>query len=342
MMSNVQIREYVKTNIKGNFWKILGYLFLITFFQTIITEIVNAVFKNVALASIVSTFISILIVALVTPLKVGFYKILVAILEKKGTKISMIFDYYKDFGALFVLGLVGNALISVSGIFTGLLDLLNLDLGLVQSLLSLALRIIGLIAELVYIGILYLYISNPKMSLGELISTGYNKMNGKKGQIFGLSLMYLWPAILLILIAVAIISVYLISIGVSEINGDLLADVEYFLSTSLAVMMSALLFFVAGFIYLICILPKYQMAQAVFYTQVMGQSLFANNSSVNNGMISEVPINPVNIASNMPNGTIDTIPVAEAPVSSQQVSFCPNCGTKVEGAFCINCGTKVK
>lgn len=41
MMSNAEIRKFVKENIKGNFWKILGFNFLVSLLTSMISNVLT-------------------------------------------------------------------------------------------------------------------------------------------------------------------------------------------------------------------------------------------------------------------------------------------------------------
>ena len=276
MMSNAEIRRFVQEKIRGNYWKILGFSFLVGLIKSIVSSILS--FDNV----IVDLILTILITAAATPLTVGFYRILVDILENKPTKTNTLFAYFNNFLNLFVLGLVANLIMQIGNI----IDLFNTtDLGIVNNILSivsLIALIFGIVVEIVYIGILYLYVINPNMDIKSLVNTGREKMKGHTVNAFTLVLSYLWPILLMIAIGVALVAIFAASFILSIDFYDA-TSLENFLEMSPGMLIFLLIYIVIIAIAAFFIAPRVSLAQAVFYSQVMGLRL-SNGNQVNNSM----------------------------------------------------------
>lgn len=276
MMSNTEIRRFVHEKIRGNYWKILGFSFLVGLIKSIVSSILS--FDNV----IVDLILTILITAAATPLTVGFYRILVDILENKPTKTNTLFTYFNNFFNLFALGLVANLIIKIG-------DIINLfntaDLGIVSNILaiiSLIAIIFGIVVEIIYTGILYLYVINPNMNIKSLVNTGREKMKGHTFNAFALLLSYLWPILLMIVIGIALVAIFTTSFILSIDIYDA-SILENFLEVSPGMIIFFAIYIVILAIIAFFIAPRLSFAQAVFYSQVMGLKL-SNGNQVNNSM----------------------------------------------------------
>lgn len=274
MMSNAEIRKFVKENIKGNFWKILGFNFLVSLLTSMISNVLT--FEN----EFINLVFAVIAAGVTTPITVGFYRILIDILEKKDAKIDTLFEYFKDFLNLFILGFIGNLAISIGSMFF---------------------VIPGVILQIIYTGILYLYLLNPKMKLQDLARDGFQKMGANIWRAFTLTLSYTWPIIIMVFVfCIMLFSIFFSNLAAYTSGMDfstLLVSNTYSLIFSIVLVIILL-------IVSLYIGPRLSLAQAVFYSQIMGNS----KNAVNKPMKAE---------------------------------FCPNCGSKVSGNFCTNCGNKL-
>lgn len=310
MMSNAEIRKYVKDNIKGKYGKILGFALLVGLISGIASGIVNVLLGALSKNDVLGALLTGLAAAVVAPLTVGLYKAVMNIVENKEVKIDNLFDYFKDFSNLFIIGAICNIAIE---------------------LIDAVVPIIGTLLEYFYIGMLYLYIFNPTMKPMDVIKNGFEKMKNKFWDAFILNLSYTWPIIVVILVAALVLfagnadSFFTI---VRSGNWNLL-----FSGNTVTAVIAAILLLLAV-AYVIVVNPLVYMSQNMLYTQIMKNG--AAIPTVN-------PQNPVNAASvNVPNANnVNAQPMNNAANPTTPASFCTNCGSKVEGAFCTNCGNKI-
>ena len=95
MQSNQEIRLYVNKNITGKRGTIFLALFIISAITGVFTSFIDTNNQGLQL------LINLLVNGLVTPLTVGFYKLLIDLVNNKKVNISQIFDYYQYIYPLF-------------------------------------------------------------------------------------------------------------------------------------------------------------------------------------------------------------------------------------------------
>ena len=306
MMSNAEIRKYVKDNIKSKYGKILGFALLVGLISGIASGIVNALLGALSKNDVLGAVLTGLAAAVITPLTVGLYKAVMNMVENKEAKIDNLFDYFKDFVNLFIVGIICNIAIE---------------------LINAVVPLIGTILEYFYIGMLYLYIFNPTMKPMDVIKNGFEKMKNKFWDAFILNLSYTWPIIVVILVAALVLfagnadSFFTI---VRSGNWNLL-----FSGNTVTAVIAAILLLLAV-AYAIVVNPLVYMSQTIFYTQIMKNGAQAN--------VQPVAVQPLTQPA---NPTVQPTNNNVAATPTTPASFCTNCGSKVEGAFCTNCGNKI-
>lgn len=306
MMSNAEIRKYVKDNIKSKYGKILGFALLVELISGIASGIVKALLGALPKNDVLGAVLTGLAAAAVTPLTVGLYKAVMNILENKEAKIDNLFDYFKDFVNLFIVGIICNIAIE---------------------LINAVVPLIGTILEYFYIGMLYLYIFNPTMKPMDVIKNGFEKMKNKFWDAFILNLSYTWPIIVVILVAALVLfagNTNNFTAIVRSGNWDLL------FSGNTVTSVLAIILLLLAVAYAIVVSPLVYMSQTIFYTQIMKNGAQANVQPVAVQPLTQ----PANPTVQPTNNNVAANPTTPA-------SFCTNCGSKVEGAFCTNCGNKI-
>ena len=252
MMSNEEIRKYVKENIKGQYGRILGFTIIVALMTLIASSVINLLLNPLLTSEFLEAVAGALVAALLTPLTVGLYKILIDIINKRDAKFDDLFAYFNNFKDLFILGIIGNLCIELSN--------------LVLSLLS-------LLIELFYIGMLYLYIFNPNIKLKDSINVTFDKMKIKIWSLILLSLSYTWPVIVAILIAAVIPGSIITSLFTT---GNI--SVAHASGSAVNIIFIAVLFLFA-IIYMFFISPYSNMAHALFYMQVLGNQITPNQAN---------------------------------------------------------------
>ena len=288
MFDYSEARKYTKENIGGKKGKIVGYAILYAIFNGILSSILgsfNGLFGFMA---------PVIIAAVLTPLNVGFFRMMTNFVNNKEVKFSMFFDDYKYFVNLFVIGLACNFVIALGNkIF------------------------IGWLLSLIYAGILYFFIYNSNLSIGDLFSKSLKRVKDYLGGIIILALSYVWP-IIVATVVYLIIAVIIITITAAFGIKTLIAltsveDLLPLLSATIPFALITIIFSIIIIILAFIIIPKYLFAEARFFS--------AFNESKE-----EVKEAKVEKTGNAENGA----------------NFCSNCGSKVTGKFCTNCGSKIK
>lgn len=276
MFSYKEARKYTKEHINGKSSTIFGYAILCIIFKSLITGFLGN------FDGILGILAPAVAAAVVTPIQVGLFRIVTNIMNNKQISISMLFDDYKYFGNLFVIGFLGNLIISVGYKF----------------------YILGLLLDFIYIGILYLFLYNPNLSLGDFFNKAFEKIKSYFSECIILELSYYWPILLASVIYAVISTIIIIAFAVTNINEIVniskIEDLIVLLSAFVPIVILTIIFIIILIIMIVRIIPRVLLAEAKFY------SVFANKE--------------VKAKSN----------------------FCPKCGSKVEGDFCTNCGNKIK
>ena len=279
MFSSKEARKYTKENIGGKAGTILGYAILYYIFKGLISGALSS------FDGVLGFLTPIVVSALLTPIHVGLFRIMTSILKNKKPSFSMLFEDYKYFVNLFVIGLAFNAAIQF----------------------GYKIYVLGVIVEYIYIGALYFFIYNSNLSIGEYFSKFFEKLKDYFGEGIILELSYCWPIALTALIY-GIISVMAIVLTTvynfdSLLNISSAEDLLTILSAFIPLVIVTILFVIAMITLTIIIVPRLLFAEAKFYSAFETE----NNEK-----------------------------------KEKKNSFCPNCGSKVNGNFCESCGTKIK
>ena len=241
MQSNQEIRLYVSKNISGKRGIIFLALFIISFITGIFTNLIDANNQWLQL------LINLLVNGLATPLTVGFYKLLIDLINNKKVNISQIFDYYQYIYPLFFVGILANLAISVGSI----------------------LIIPGIILNIIYTGALYIFAVHPTRDF-HFLSEANEKLKNKKMQLFTLTLSYVWPIILILLAYLIILVGTLLMSGVSLVSlyGDTFMwnAVDNVLFSSVTIAIISVILAITLIIYAIIAIPSLNLAVARFMT----------------------------------------------------------------------------
>lgn len=241
MQSNQEIRLYVNKNITGKRGTIFLALFIISAITGVFTSFIDTNNQGLQL------LINLLVNGLVTPLTVGFYKLLIDLINNKKVNISQIFDYYQYIYPLFFVGILANLAISVGSI----------------------LIIPGIILNIIYTGALYIFAVHPTRDF-HFLSEANEKLKNKKMQIFTLCLSYVWPIILIFFAYIVILIGNLITSGISLVTlfGDAFMwnAVGNVLFSSLTIIILSAVLLIVLIVYAIVVIPSLNLAVARFMT----------------------------------------------------------------------------
>ena len=277
MFSCKEARKFVKENISGKRGTIIGYAILYYIVKGLISGVLND------LDGVLGYLLPVLISAVLTPVHVGLFRIITNVLNGKKASFSMLFEDYKHFVNLFIIGLVFNFIIQV----------------------GYKVYIVGFIFQCIYIGVLYFFVYNSELSLGEFFNKVFEKIKEYFFEAILLELSYIWPFILLAFvygIAAIIIIIAVLSLNIDRVtNFTSIEDVLPILSSAIPLVIITIIFVILAITLIIIIIPKLLLAEAKFY------SVFETNND-----------------------------------KKSESKFCPNCKTEVKGKFCTNCGTKIK
>ena len=301
MLQNSEIRSFVKEKIKGNAARIFGVSLLSSLLMLIITQLLGMVFAFVN-SELLEWILSAAITGCSAPLTVGLYKYVINITTGQEAHAGMLFDYYKYFGKIFVVGLVGTLAFSIG---------------------FMLLIIPGLIIYIIYMGMLYMIAMNPTLSLGELYNKVITALKGYKSQGIFLTLSYAWQYLVagVVYIVLAIIT---LGTTVIEAISNNLTDAEALtsiLGSTIAFVGISLLFGIICIVLSVYLTPRLMMAQTKFYLLLL---------------------NPKTEKSKEITATTEEKKeelTTEEDASTSK--FCPNCGNPVVGNFCTNCGNKM-
>ena len=195
MFSHQEARQYVKKNISGKKATILGYFILYTIFQSVVSSLVSNKFDGT-----LAFFISAVVAGAITPVKVGFYRIMRNILEAKAVKFEMLFSDYKNFFNLFVIGAVCNVII-------------NFGYKLFY--------IPGFFFSVIYTGILYFYVYNSDLTLEKFAAKVSKKIGAYWVNAVILELSYIWLFILISIAYVILTIIFGFIFGTGVLNSIL-------------------------------------------------------------------------------------------------------------------------
>ncbi len=244
-------RKYAKENITGKKGRIFGYYILYLIFQGLITGIIENTFNG-----FIGLIIGAVISGVVTPIHVGLFRIVTNIMNNKEVKFSMLFEDYKYFVNLFVIGLVCNLAISIGYHI---------------------LYIPGLLLSFIYVGILYLFIYNSDLSLNDFYNKAVEKVKLYYQECISLEFSYLWPIYLIVIVYTLIILFLTIFYAIGNIS-QIINSIQEFNFVSLLTgfipfIIVTIVFIIALFVVAIMIIPNLLLAEAKFY------SAFASDKS---------------------------------------------------------------
>lgn len=287
MFSYKEARKYTKEHIAGKTGKILGYLILFYILRGLITGTINQIDSGTF-----GILLSAAAIGVITPIQVGFYRIITNIMNGKEVSAGMLFDDYKHFLNLFVIGFVFNLVITF----------------------GYKVYIVGILLDYIYVGVLYYFIYNSDLSLGEFFGKLFDKIKSYFSECIILELSYYWPFLVAAILYAIVAVIFFAIFAVGNINKlqEIVNMIETTSTTNLSIITSlipllvlTIVFIIVIFIMFIMIVPRCLFAEAKFY------SVFGNENNSKEEKKSEN-------------------------------NFCPNCGSKIEGKFCTNCGTKIK
>ena len=289
MFSYKEARSYVKSNLNGKRGKIFGYFILYSIFRSLISAIISF---NVE--GYLALFMLAAVGGVLTPMQVGFYRIMRNILENKEPKFEMLFNDYKYFVKLFVIGFVFSLLINIG---------------------YKLLYIPGVLISIIYIGVLYFFVYNSELSLGEFASKIKDKIGSYFGNAIMLEISYAWILLLVAFIYTILVAIFGLIFSVKAVSTLLLLDyssIDAVISSlmtsnlvtlligAIPLLIISLIFVVVAVILTIIILPRILLAEAKFY------SVFSKEEK------------------------------------KSKTNYCPNCGAKINGKFCQSCGEHIK
>ena len=242
MFSYKEAREYTKKNITGKSGKIFGYFLLYCIFKTIIISLLDSI------DGIPGVLVSTVLAAIVTPIHVGLFRIIINIMNNKQVSVGMLFDDYKYFAKLFVIGLAFNLIIN----------------------LGYKVYIVGLIFDYIYIGVLYYFIYNSNLSLSEFFNKIFDKIKTYFSEAVILELSYQWPLFVAPAIYILVMTLFSIIFAFSNLEeilsiletGDLLA----LGSIIIPILIITIIFVIILIILAVSILPRLLLAEAKFYS----------------------------------------------------------------------------
>jgi hypothetical protein len=241
MQSNQEIRLYVSKNISGKQGTIFLALFIISAISGVFTSFIDTNEQSLQL------LINLIISGLTTPLIVGFYKLLIDLVNNKKVNFSQLFDYYQYIYPLFFVGILANLAISVGSI----------------------LIVPGIILKIIYTGALYIFAVHPTKDF-HFLSEANENLNNKKLQFFTLCLSYVWPIILIFFAYIIILVGTLITSGISlaSLYGNALMWNAFgnVLFSSLTIIILSIVFLIALIVYAIMVIPSLNLAVARFMT----------------------------------------------------------------------------
>lgn len=241
MQSNQEIRLYVSKNITGKRGTIFLALFIISAITGVFTSFIDTNDQGLQL------LINLMVNGLTTPLTVGFYKLLIDLINNKKVNISQIFDYYQYIYPLFFVGILANLAISVASI----------------------LIVPGIILNIIYTGALFIFAVHPTKDF-QFLSEASERLNNKKMQLFTLILSYIWSIILIFVVYIAILMATLLISGISF--AALFSDafmwnaVGNVLFSSLTIIILSAFLLIALIVYAIVVIPSLNLAVARFMT----------------------------------------------------------------------------
>ena len=162
-MNNSQIKAQARERLSGNYGKPLQILFL-SFLLSFLSElIVQSIFENEPIVSLIIT------IALI-PINYGIAVFFLDFTRYKEVDASMLFIGYKDFGKIFTMEIL---------------------MGIYVLLWSLLLVIPGIIKSIAYSMSHYILYDNPEMTASEAIKFSEEIMDGRKMDFFKLQLSFI-------------------------------------------------------------------------------------------------------------------------------------------------------
>ncbi len=287
MQKNYEIKKFVGEKVKGNGARIVGMTILYSLILGVISSVVGLltgllVDSNDTLSSV----LAIITTAISTPMVVGLYKYVINIAKDENASIEIIFSYYQYFGKLFLVGLIGTLAISIG---------------------FLLLIVPGVIATIIYMGILYMFALDPTISVKDVYDKVTNALRGYKGQAFSLLLSYSWQYIVAVVVYFILLIINITRFAAEAYinnltNEKILATLFQFSGTFLII---TILFLIVLVVLMIFLTPRLYLAQTKFYLLLLDHN---QKEVVNN---------------------------------QNEIKFCSNCGNPVTGKFCTNCGNKL-
>ena len=279
MFNYKEARKFVKENISGKAASIFGYAILYFIVKGLIAGLIGS------FDGALGYFLPAVVAAFVTPIQVGLFRIVTKIMNSERASFGMLFEDYKYFINLFVIGLVFNLIIGLGYEFP----------------------IVGVLLDYIYVGVLYFFIYNSDLSIGDFFKNVFGKIKDYFSECIILELSYIWPFILTVFL-------YLLSSGVLLIVGVVsglgkiaeisnIDDVWPLFSSFIPLIVVSGVFLIIMLVLAIRILPRLLLAEAKFY------SVYGSDKEVK---------------------------------VENKSKFCSNCGSKVEGKFCTNCGNKIE
>ncbi len=292
MFNCSETRKYVKANISGKAGTIFGYAILFYIFRGLISGFLSS------FDGVLGYFLPVIAAAVTTPIQVGLYRIVTNILKGQKVSFGMLFDDYKYFGNLFVIGLVFNLIIQ----------------------LAYRTYVVGLLLDCIYVGTLYFFIYNSNLSLGDFFSKAFDKIKEYFPACVLLELSYSWPIFLatFIYIVVAVIIVFATAAAnIDRITSiSAVEDLIPFLTAIIPLVVISIVFFIILIILVIIIVPRMLFAEAKFYSAFGDSVVQPSQPNQQNQQQVQQPTQQGGFCPNCGNKV--------------NGNFCSNCGNKID------------
>lgn len=253
MFSCKEARKYVKENISGKHGTILGYAVLYMIFRGLINGFLSS------FDGILGFIVPIVAAGVVTPIQVGLFRIMTNIMNGKPASFSMLFEDYKYFVNLFIIGLLFNLVIQA----------------------GYKIYIVGIFLDYIYVGVLYFFIYNSNLELSEFFNKLFEKVKDYFGECVLLELSYVWP---FVVATIAFTVIFAIAAVITLVGGfdqfsqiSTIEDLLPILASAIPLLLIALVYLIVMLVLVIILTPRLLLAEAKFYSVFANQKVTKND-----------------------------------------------------------------
>jgi uncharacterized membrane protein len=161
ILNRIEIKEFAKNKRKNNLWIIWSAILIVTFLSGGLSLYLEN--DNIIGNPPLYLILSLILAAVISPLQVGVANYINKINNDQRPKINILFNYFKYFKNIFLANL-----------FCQLIIFIGFTLFVIP----------GIIASLSLVLVNFYYVNNPNAKFIEALEYSYNKMKGRKWDLF--------------------------------------------------------------------------------------------------------------------------------------------------------------